>query len=395
MTASQRHRTGLLDQPGVAVGSLEDTNEFDRVELTNLWTFERRDGVTDTFGAEFSVSQAEYEYARSATYDPAVAAAFGRPTSNDLVFEVRPKVFTYALHAAERRQWKSFEAELGLRFDGEHYNLGGDHTQLSPRLNLRYDVNDRLRVYTSIGRFSQAQHVEEWRIEEAQATADSAQVSIHTILGVTFEPSSATRWGVEAYSKRWTSIAPYLDSQLDPLSLTPDLQPDRIRIAPDESEAAGLELSTRHEFSDRLTAWGTLSWARVADDIADIDIGAQLGPVAGADGRAFLAGFAPQPVRTRRMASRLAAHAVEFRGAAVHRRGESHRHWQTQLRPLGRFLLGGFARRLCLAASHTAIFPSCSKSPTRPIAATNVARCSKLAKAELSTPKWITGCRPS
>ncbi len=219
--------------------------EFDRVELTNLWTFERRDGVTDTFGAEFSVSQAEYDYARSATYDPAVAAAFARPPTNDLVFAVRPKVFTYALHAAERRQWKSFEAELGLRFDGEHYNLGGDHTQLSPRLNLRYDVNDRLRVYTSIGRFSQAQHVEEWRVEEAQATADSAQVSIHTILGVTFEPSTATRWGVEAYSKRWTSIAPYLDSQLDPLSLTPDLQPDRTRIAPDESEAAGLELSAR------------------------------------------------------------------------------------------------------------------------------------------------------
>lgn len=271
LTASQRHRTGLLEQPGVAVGSLEDSTEFDRVELTNFWTFERRAGVTDTFGAEFSVSQAEYDYARSATYDPAVAAAFARPPTNDLVFAVRPKVFTYALHAAERRQWKSFEAELGLRFDGEHYNLGGDHTQLSPRLNLRYDVNDRLRVYSSIGRFSQAQHVEEWRVEEAQATADSAQVSIHTILGVTFEPSTATRWGMEAYSKRWTSISPYLDSQLDPLSLTPDLQPDRTRIAPDESEAAGLELSARHEFSDRLTAWSTLSWARVADDFADAD----------------------------------------------------------------------------------------------------------------------------
>ena len=221
---------------------------------------------------EFSESQAGYDYARSATYDPAVAAAFGRAISNDLVFAVRPKVFTYALHAAERRQWKSFEAELGLRFDGEHYNLGGDHTQVSPRVNLRYDVNDRFRVYTSVGRFSQAQHVEEWRIEEAQATADSAQVSIHTIIGVTFEPSTATRWGVEAYSKRWTSISPYLDSQLDPLSLTPDLQPDRIRIAPDESEAAGLELSARREFSDSLTAWGTLSWARVADVIAGADV---------------------------------------------------------------------------------------------------------------------------
>lgn len=266
LTGSERHRDGVLDQPGVATGNLESTSEFQRMELTNVWSWDRRDTVTDTFGAEFAVSDAEFDYLRTANYSPAVAAAFGRPENNDLAFIGNPRVFTYALHAAERRRWKSFEAELGLRLDGEHYNLGGDHTQISPRLNLRYDVNDRLRVYTSIGRFSQAQHVEEWRVEEAQQTADAAQVSIHSILGVTWQPGPATRWGVEAYTKRWTTISPYLDSQLDPLSLTPDLQPDRIRIAPDESEASGLELSGRHEFSERLTAWGTMSWARVADD---------------------------------------------------------------------------------------------------------------------------------
>jgi outer membrane receptor protein involved in Fe transport len=272
LTGSERHRDGTLDQPGVASGSLEDTTEFERIELSNLWTWDRRDAVTDTFGAEFTVSDAEYEYLRTAEYSPGVATAFGRSADNGLAFAVNPRVFTYALHAAERRRWKSFEAELGLRLDGEHYNLGGDHTQISPRLNLRYDVNDRLRVYTSAGRFSQAQHVEEWRVEEAQQTADSAQVSIHTILGVTWEPTGRTRWGMEAYAKRWTSIAPYLDSQLDPLSLTPDLQPDRIRIAPRESEASGLELSAHHEFSDRLSAWGTLSWARVADDTPEGDM---------------------------------------------------------------------------------------------------------------------------
>ena len=271
VTGSERHREGKLDQPGVATGSLEDSTEFHRVELSNLWTWDRRHDVTDTFGAEFAVADADYEYLRTADYSPAVAAAFGRSANNDLAFAADPRVFAYALHAAERRRWKSFEAELGLRLDGEHYNLGGDHTQISPRLNLRYDMNERLRVYTSVGRFSQAQHVEEWRVEEAQQTADSAQVSIHTILGVTWEPTARTRWGVEAYAKRWTSISPYLDSQLDPLSLTPDLQPDRIRVTPKESEASGLELSTHHEFSDRLSAWGTMSWARVADDTPEGD----------------------------------------------------------------------------------------------------------------------------
>ncbi|HEU4591658.1 MAG TPA: TonB-dependent receptor [Steroidobacteraceae bacterium] len=267
LTASERHRSGLLAEPGVATGTLDDDTSFDRFELTNLWTYEPRDSVTWTLGAEMAASRAEYTYSRRAEYAPGVATAFARPLRNDLDFAARPEVLTYALHAAERQRWKNFEAELGLRLDGQHYNLGGDHSQISPRLNLRYDVDDRLRIYASVGRFAQAQHVEEWRAEEAQPEADAAQISVHTILGVTWEPSAATRWGVEAYSKRWTTVSPYFDSQLDPLSLTPDLAPDRIRITPKESEASGLELNFRREFSSRLAGWSTLSWARVADDI--------------------------------------------------------------------------------------------------------------------------------
>jgi len=266
LTSADRHRAGELDVPGVAAGNLHDDTEFDRVELTNLWTWDRHDDVTDTFGIEASSSQAQYDYARSASYAAAVAAAFGRPVTNDLQFAASPDVSTYAVHAAERRRWKNFEAELGARLDGENYNLGGVHTQFSPRLNLRYDATERVRLDASIGRFSQAQHVEEWRAEDAQPVADSAQVSVHSILGVTFEGLNALRWGIEVYSKRWTTVSPYFDSQLDPLSLTPDLAPDRIRIAPSGSEASGLEFNLRREFPDGISAWGTMSWARVTDD---------------------------------------------------------------------------------------------------------------------------------
>jgi hypothetical protein len=68
LTGSERHRTGELDQPGVATGNLEETSEFERMELSNVWTWERREHVTDTFGGEFAVSDAEYTYARTANY---------------------------------------------------------------------------------------------------------------------------------------------------------------------------------------------------------------------------------------------------------------------------------------------------------------------------------------
>ena len=272
LSSSERHRVGLLNQPGVALGELDARMRFDRVEIGNTWTWTPRADVTWTFGGEAALSASEYDYSRAASYDPEVAAGFGRPTTNNLQYSVEPEVFTYALYAAMRRQWAPFEAEFGVRLDGEHYNMGGDHTQFSPRLNLRYDVNDELRLYASAGRFTQAQHVEEWRVEETQAQADAAQVSIHTILGLTWQPSPDIRWGFEAYTKRWTTVSPYFDNLLDPLALSPDLAPDRIRISPGRSEASGLEVNVRRQFTEQLSASGTLSWSRVADDTPESDI---------------------------------------------------------------------------------------------------------------------------
>ena len=270
-TSSDRHRTGELDEPGVATGELDSLLEFGRLELSNLWMFEPDADTSYTFGAEAALSSADYEYSRRASFDPRVAAGFGRGTSNDLEYMVGPQAFSYALHGAVRRQWAPFEAELGLRLDGQHYSLGGDHTQFSPRLNMRYDMNDRLRLYASVGRFTQAQHIEEWRVEDAQAQADAAQVSIHSILGVSYQPSAQTRWGFEVYTKRWTTVSSYFDNLLDPLALSPELEPDRIRVDPHKSEASGLEINARREFTDQLSAWGSLSWARVADEGGDAD----------------------------------------------------------------------------------------------------------------------------
>jgi len=270
-TDSTRHRVGLLNDPGIASGRLDAAIEFDRLEASNVWIYEPQASTTWTFGLEAASSSADYAYSRAALYDPEIAAGFDRPVSNDLEYAIEPHVNTYALHAAMRRQWAPFEMELGLRFDGQQYNFGGDHSQISPRLNLRYDINKHLRAYASAGRFTQAQHVDEWRVEEAQSVADSAQVSLHTVLGLTYEPNSATRWSFEAYTKRWTTVVPYFDNLLDPLALTPDLAPDRVRIVPGESEATGLEVNVRRQFSEKLSGWGSFSWSRVDDDIDDSD----------------------------------------------------------------------------------------------------------------------------
>jgi outer membrane receptor protein involved in Fe transport len=273
-TSAERGREGTLLNPGVAMGALDETRSFNGLDFSNDWTLRRSDTSTYTFGVQLAATRADYKYMRHSEFSPEVAAAFSRSLVEDLDYRVRPEIVTYALYAANRRKWQRFEAELGIRLDAQHY-IGGDdsnHTQVSPRLNLRYDFADDWRLYGSVGRFTQAQHVEEWRVEEAQQTPDSAQVSIHTIVGLEYDTSGGLRLGLEAYTKRWTTVVPYFDNQLDQLALLPDLTPDRIRVAPHESEASGLELSIHKPFTESLTGWGTLSWARVADDFSPGDV---------------------------------------------------------------------------------------------------------------------------
>ena len=268
VTSAERSREGTLLRPGVASGALDETRNFNGVDFSSDWTYRRSATSTYAFGGAIGATNADHRYSRVSQFGPEVAAAFGRAINEELEYFQRPEVVNLALYGSNRRRWSNLEVELGLRLDAQHYERDGNHSQVSPRLNLRYDMRDNMRLYASVGRFAQDQHVEEWRLEEAQQRPDAAQVSIHSIIGLEYDLENDGQIGLEAYTKRWTTAAPYFDNDLDPLALLPDLSPDRVRIAPLHSEASGLELRARVPFADQFTGWGTLAWARVADDFS-------------------------------------------------------------------------------------------------------------------------------
>jgi hypothetical protein len=272
VTSAERERSGSLSIPGIANGTLDASQEFRRFEVTNDWTYSPGGSSSYAFGAELSVSSADYAHAREVSFSPGIAAAFDRSPTDAIDLSVEPEVVYASLYAAHRRQWGRFETEVGVRLDTQDYRGLGEHAQVSPRLNLRYDFSDRTRLYTSLGRFTQAQHVEEWRVEEGQIRSDPAQTSIHSIVGVTHESADDVKWSLEAYVKRWTRVAPYFDNLLNPLSLLPELSPDRVRIAPRDSEASGLELNVRAPMGEHWNGWGSFSWSRVADEFGQGDV---------------------------------------------------------------------------------------------------------------------------
>jgi outer membrane receptor protein involved in Fe transport len=257
----------MLRIGGMASGHVGDVRSFSSAALRSDWTYEASPRLSLDSGMEASDTEARFHYGRVQHFSQIIANAFGQPPDSALRANTTPEETAYAGWAAARRRWASFEAELGVRFDAQQYARLAARQEWSPRVNLRYDVAARWHLYGSWGHFSQAQRPEEWRVEEAQVAPDLPELAIHSTLGVAYESSANTRFGLEGYRKRWTNVSPYYGDILGTLTLVPDLMPDRVRIAPIDSRSEGVELSARHTFSPALEGWANYTWSNVIDDV--------------------------------------------------------------------------------------------------------------------------------
>jgi outer membrane receptor protein involved in Fe transport len=269
---AERERAGDLNIPAVANGHVHETRDSHTAAIRSDWTYRPGPRLLWSYGLEATQASASLNYDRVGQFAAPAAAAFGRSMDNTLSASAAPKAASYALYGAARRRWSAIEVELGVRLDVQDYEEFASRGQVSPRLNLRYDVSAGWRVYGSWGRFSQAQRADEWRMEEAQSAPDQAELAVHEILGVAYAPSDTMRVALEVYRKHWSNVTPYFDNSLDSLSLLPDLAPDRVRVAAADSESAGAELSLRRALSPTLEAWGSYAWSRVADEFASEDV---------------------------------------------------------------------------------------------------------------------------
>ncbi len=271
LAAATRKRNGSVDLPDISIGSVAEDRSYSKTELSSDWVYEPGALTALTWGAALADTEADYSYTRVLSLDPAVASAFNRAATSNLSGSGSPRARTFSAYGSLRHLWPHFESELGLRMDGQDYIDEATHLQWSPRLNLRYDFTPHWHAYGSIGRFTQAQAIEEWRTEELQHTADPAEVARHTVLGLSHDDDAGLRWSLEFYRKRWTTVSPYYESELDPTALLPDLLPDRMRIAPNASEAHGVELNVRAQLTRGLQSWISVTSAQVEDEFDTTD----------------------------------------------------------------------------------------------------------------------------
>jgi outer membrane receptor protein involved in Fe transport len=216
-------------------------------------------------GLEAQHYVSEYEYAGFATFEPHFAAAFGRPASFAFATDLDTggnAYGTYLLNTWNMNDTLTLSA--GARWDVQRYD-GFSDSEFSPRIALDYEPNDRWRLRAALGRMHQAERPDELEIQDAEAFYHRVQRVDQGVLSVERHQGP---WvlRVEAFQKRVADPLPIYENLLDSLVPLPELEVDRVRVAPLASTAYGIESTLRWQPAMRWAGWFAYSWTESQDE---------------------------------------------------------------------------------------------------------------------------------
>jgi outer membrane receptor protein involved in Fe transport len=268
-TRLRESHDGFLADPGRAFGELAESRDVTINAIAAQWQKHFSDRQLLKWGAELRDGRASYDHSAQASYPNPIEFEGMTRTGVDVGFDVHVDGQQRALYASHVSRWtKLVTSELGLRWDSQSYT---GESQLSPRINLLFDVGPRTQVRAAAGRYYQAQGFEELQISDGVSTFFPAERARHLVLSVEHRFDDALHLKIEAYSKRFDRLHPRFENLYSRLDLLPELQPDRVRIDAQSAHAQGIELLLEQDVHD-WHWWVNVTRSSVEDRIGTIDV---------------------------------------------------------------------------------------------------------------------------
>lgn len=266
-------RDGTIDDPAGQSGSLYDRKSFSFVSLKADFQLLSGQWLT-RWGAEARDMEADYRYVSSVSFAPDFAYPGSPAASRQLDLAPSPDGLQLAAYLTGRYRFNDqWSAELGLRWDDQDYDSLEHSDKWSPRLGLRYAPGARTVFRLAAGRYYQTQGINELQVEDGVDQFFPMQYADHFVFGVDQELTADTHLRVELYYKDFGELRPRFENQFDSLNLLPELQPDRVRVAPDSAVARGLELSlSGTPTGGPWSWWFNYAWSRITDRLAGADV---------------------------------------------------------------------------------------------------------------------------
>ncbi len=258
-------RLGSIDDEESLVGSAHDAREATQFGFRQDFIYAGSDRHRLEWGLEFRRSKADYAYRNHAEYYGLSAIFADQPDTLDTVVDAAPEGASYALYFADR--WKFDEKTLlewGLRWDDQTYTGLMSDSQLSPRMSLLRQVGRDTEFRFSWGRYHQVQDIHELQVEDGIAQFWPAQSADHWIAGLRHDIDDLHTLRIEAFQKTMHTVRPRFENLFDPLSVIPEIQPDRVRLDPTSASGRGVEVSLARE-GPSTDWWATYTWSEATD----------------------------------------------------------------------------------------------------------------------------------
>lgn len=246
-----RDRVGSISGSGVL--QIDDSRGFNFVELKQDWRASSIGKQQWRFGFDAKTADARYDYTRAAGSAPQVDT------------HIRPHEQSAAIYASDQIPiGPSAVAELGLRWD--HQSLRGD-SQLSPRINLLWNVTANSDLRLGWGRFYQSQRLNELQVEDGVTQFAAPELAEHRTAGFEQRFDGGLALRIEAFDKPMSSVRPHFENALNAIDVFPEAQDDRVKVAPSRSRASGAELRLARNAGERAAWWISYARSRAADTI--------------------------------------------------------------------------------------------------------------------------------
>lgn len=272
-TQLESHRRGSADQPGIGRGSLEDlrTHGITAFSLDARWRWS--DAAALVLGGEWHHASGNYRYRHDAQSDllfEGLGAADGTEQSREA--RVTPRGNLYGMYSSLRLELRpAFIVDAGLRWDKSTLPERSD-SELSPRISLLYQLDDRTRFRAAWGRHAQMQDIDELQVPDGVVKFFPAQHAEHWVVSLERALVFEQTLRVELYRKNYRKLRPRFENMLNTAALLPELKPDRVRIAPDGATAEGAELSLRRTRQGPVQWWASYTWSRVHDRLGGSNV---------------------------------------------------------------------------------------------------------------------------
>ena len=267
-------RQGIEDDAEEIVGYVDDVRTLDVLGLKQEWAWLLSNRHLINWGFEAEGLSAAYRYASSVELYGFLASFDGVSPSVQRDIVMFPTSRAYSLHVSDRMSFgSSAVAEFGLRWDKQPHlpTERGEH-QISPRLSFLYQLGPRSNLRASWGRFFQSQGLLQLQVEDGVREFFPAQSAKHYIVSLEHRLRNDLVFRVETYRKTLSDLRPRYENLFNSLSLLPELQPDRVRIAPERAESSGIEVLVSRDTLRPLSWWASYTLSRVEDVVSGREI---------------------------------------------------------------------------------------------------------------------------